>query len=172
MLEMLELWQNHFLHQPRSFTKLFLFLKGVSTFLSKISWKYLIKVLNEWSPKIELRLLKLFSKLQWLKTKLANRKAWKWKKGTEKILGCALGNLNLRGESLDGAYFFKCINLYSVPDGIKLRKAYNLGLTKHWKESYCSKIVLLMNIPRCTRDLICQRRTYLVYHFKFLSSWI
>ena len=51
---MLELWKNCFVHQPESLTQLFLFLKGVATFLSKIIWKYLIKVLNEWSTKIKL----------------------------------------------------------------------------------------------------------------------
>ena len=61
---MLELWKNCFVHQPESLTQLFLFLKGVATFLSKIIWKYLIKVLNEWSTKIKLYLFKLFSKMQ------------------------------------------------------------------------------------------------------------
>lgn len=70
MLEMLELWKNYFVHQPGESYQAS-FLKGVATFLSKISWKYLIKVLNEWSTKIKLQ---LFSKMAGLKTKLANRK--------------------------------------------------------------------------------------------------
>lgn len=72
--------------------------------------------------------------MHWLKTKLANRKPWKWKRGAAEIQSCALGNLNL-GEALDGVSLFKCINLCSVLDGMKLGKAYNLNLTKHSKES-------------------------------------
>ena len=53
------------------------------------------------------------------------------KKRNWKILGYALGNLNLRGESLDGTSVFKCVHLYSIPDGITLRKAYNPSLTEH-----------------------------------------
>lgn len=66
-----------------------------------------------------------------IEDKACKQETMKMKKRNWKILGCALGNLNLRGESLDGTSVFKCTHLYSIPDGVTLWKAYNPSLTEH-----------------------------------------